>query len=486
MSHVATRLRRQYGDLPSNDSSRQSVSRPARSDKNREPVSARLRRIQGPKRKVSQEQLPGFHSYRRPATGLCAPAQEDSIDVEHRVVTNRLGGYVRGHAQLPGSVLHGALPLSSSMRLDGEAALLLSGDVALADFRPERALFFDLETTGLPRGARGGSSPDSWQRRGATGAAGTPLAFLIGALQLSSYGRVTIHQFLLRQQPDETAQLSDFSRLLGEVDYLVSFNGRSFDRNILADRLIRNRMDPERILSLPHLDLLHPSARLYRQAFGGSSLAVLERRVLGVQRPTGEVSGAEVPQRWTRYLRTGDPRLLYAVLDHNVLDLLSMVTLSGHLARALRAPGLCLAEPSMLAGAARLLMHRGQHGRAETLLRRLTSGSSHDPVVYTSLARLSEHLRKTGRHGEAMLLWERMIEEKGISDLAPWRAAAIALERRLGKPRQALDLVLEVLERIERREQRVGAGADTSDFIRRKERLERVLRRSIGKPKNAA
>ena len=47
-------------------------------------------------------------------------------------------------------------------------------------------------------------------------------------------------------------------------------------------------------------------------------------------------------------------------------------------------------------------------------------------------------------------------------------------------------VLLEVLERIERREQRVGAGADTSDFIRRKERLERVLRRSIGKPKNAA
>jgi len=372
------------------------------------------------------------------------------------------------------------------MSLNGDAALLLSGDVRLADFQPERALFFDLETTGLPRGARGGGSPETWHRRGPTAASGTPLAFLIGALQLSKSGQVRVHQFLLRQQPDESAQLSAFSRLLEGVDYLVSFNGKSFDRNILADRLIRNRMDPERILSLPHLDLLHPSARLYRQAFGGSSLGVLERRVLGVQRPAGEVSGAEVPQRWTRYLRTGDPQFLYAVLDHNVLDLLSMVTLSGHLASALRAPGLCLAEPAMLAGAARLLMQRGQSDRAEILLRRLASGSSHDPVVYTSLARLSEHLRKTGRHGEALLLWQRMMEEKGILDLTPWRAAAIALERRLGKPRKALELVNELLERIEHLDQEAGLSSESSDFSRRKERLEKVVRRIEGKPKNAA
>ncbi len=485
MSRLAARLRRH---LAAPTSPRSGVVPPpmsASQGQPREPVSERLRRIAGLRAKPSQSALPGLGNMAEGhSSALAGESREAAIAVEHNVVSNRQGAYVRGRATLDGALLHGDLPLSSALRLDGEAAVLMSGDVSLAGFRPERALFFDLETTGLPRGSCRTGEADSWKRRSRAAAAGTPLAFLIGALRISDQGVVDVHQFLLRQQPDETAQLTDFCTLLDEVDYLVSFNGRSFDRNILADRMVRNRISPERILSLPHLDLLHPSARLYRSAFGSSSLAVLERRILGVARPETEISGAEVPERWTRYLHTGDPRFLYAVLDHNALDLLSLLTLGGHLTRSLRAPGLCLAEPSMLAGAARLLMQRGQPARGEALLRRLSSGSSHDEVVYAAIANLAEHLRKSGRHGEALPLWHRMMEEKGALDPRPWRAAAIALERQLQSPQRSLELVDRFIELAD--SSMTVRASEVQDFADRRARLKRRLGRLNQEPKNAA
>jgi uncharacterized protein YprB with RNaseH-like and TPR domain len=399
------------------------------------------------------------------------------IVLEHRIAHTARGGFVRGHAQLPPRYCHGALPLSSVAALDGEAAVLLSGDPELAEFRPERALFFDLETTGLPGRGNGSGGDAAWRNHSQTRGrcAGTPLAFLIGAATVDASGAVQLHQFLLRQQPDEPAQLAAFGQLLKQVDYLVSFNGRSFDRNILADRLARNGMDPERILTLPHLDLLHPSRRLYRGAFGSASLDVIERRVLGLQRPADEVRGAEVPERWNRYLSTGDPRHLHAVLDHNVLDLLSLITLGGHLSHCVRAPGLALVEPVMLAAAARLLLRRGRPEQGESLLRRLALGSADDLVVYGALGSLAEHLRKGARHDEAVVLWRRMLGAAGADDLQPWRAAAISLERRLKQPAAALALVDELLGRLEDGE---GLGSEASlfhEFLARRERLRRKV-----------
>jgi len=409
---------------------------------------------------------------------LAARPVGQGIELEHRIAHTARGGYVRGYAQLPPGYCHGSLPLSSVAALDGEAAVLLSGDAELAEFRPERALFFDLETTGLPGGRGGPGGDHSWRHRSRKRrrCAGTPLAFLIGAAAVDASGAVQLHQFLLRQQPDEPAQLLAFSELLQQFDYLVSFNGRSFDRNILADRLARNGMDPQRILTLPHLDLLHPSRRLYRGAFGSATLDVIERRVLGLQRPVDEVRGAQVPERWNRYLSTGDSRHLHAVLDHNVLDLLSLLTLGGHLSSCVRAPSLSLVEPVMLAAAARLLLRRGRSQQGESLLQRLALGSADDLVVYGALGSLAEHLRRDSRHDEALVLWRRMLGAAGADDLQPWRAAAISLERRMKQPAEALALVDELLCLLEAGE---GLGCEASLFHEFRSRRERLRRKVL-------
>ncbi len=434
------------------------------------------------------------------AAWVGVPPQDGCLPPIHRAVRQESrGGFVYGEVQLPHAWQHGGLPLAAVAQLSGDAAVLLSGDIALADFDPSRALFFDLETTGLP----GRWDDRSHQYRAAHGrrnATGSVLAFLVGTVRIGPDGGVTLRQYLLRQQPDEPAVLDAIQAALAEVDFLVSFNGKSFDRNILADRFARNRMDSSRVLALPHLDLLHPSRRLYSQVLSRCSLGTLETHVLGLDRPDGEVSGAEVPMLWDRYLATGKPGILGPVLDHNTLDLLSLVTLGGHLADCVRRPETTLPEPQALAQAARLMLQRGDEQRGERLLRRLLSQRAlqqvvesqggdlqerpdtqpFDPVIYGASWVLAEHLRRQARHDEALPVLLSMCAAAGPFDLRPWRAAAIALERRLGQPGEALALVDRALAQCPIPDSSSEAHQDASapdhaELMRRKIRLKKRL-----------
>jgi len=358
-----------------------------------------------------------------------------------------------GELTLPPGTAHGALRLDEVLRLEGRSAVLLSGDADLAGFDPTRALFFDLETTGL----MGGSGN---------------LAFLSGGVRIDEDGVVTVHQLMIRDPSEEPAALDRLAELLADVDFLVSFNGKSFDRNVLADRFTMNRMDPDRVLELPHLDLLHPARRLFRKTHRSCSLSSLEEHRLGVFRCETEVRGAEVPERWFDFLRTGRFELVEPVIEHNVLDLLSLLTLAAHLSRCVEAPGAALPEPTALIQAARLLLERGESERAEEILKLLTRGAGDDPVVYGALGVYAEHLRKTERYDEALALWRRMIDAAGAADLEPWRAAAVALEWRLGRPDEALELVEQVLGRVG---EDPLAEPELDDLRRRRARLARKL-----------
>lgn len=334
-----------------------------------------------------------------------------------------------GRAQLAPDTRHGALSLGSAQLLDGPAAVVLTGSSELVDFDVRRALFFDLETSGL----LGGSGN---------------LAFLSGAARVLRDGSVLLHQVLIRDPTEEPAALSVLAELLADVDFLVSFNGKAFDRNVLADRFVMNRLDPSRVLELPHVDLLHPARRLFRGVFAGCGLGQLEEACLGVFRHESEIRGAEVPERWFDFLRSGRLDLLEPVIEHNVLDVLSLVTLGGHLARCVEAPGLAMPQPRALVGAGRLLLDRGEGERGEEVLRMVARGDAGDPVAYAALRLLGDHLRKTGRYEEAIRLWRRMMEASGVEDLAPWKCAAVALEHRVGRPREALALVDRVLGQL--------------------------------------
>ena len=380
-------------------------------------------------------------------------------EIERTVVRNGEGACLLGELRLPPDHRHGGVALSDALGVDGAAAMLLSGDAQLADFDPTRALFFDLETTGL----MGGSGN---------------LAFVIGGARVLADGSTRLFQLMLRAPGDEAAALVELNRELESVDCLVSFNGKSFDRNVLADRFTMNRMDPDPVLEMPHLDLLHPARRLFRGTLPRCNLASLEESRLGVYRDElEEISGADVPERWFRYLREGRDELLQPVLDHNALDVMTLATLSADLQRCVVAPGAALPEPRALVAAARLLLDRGAPERALEVLQMVARGPDADPVVYGALAVWGEHLRRQGRHEEALPLWSRMRAGSGHADPEPWRRAAIALEWTLGRPAEALALVDGFLAGLDR-ERDAALAPEAGTMERRRDRLKRRLRQA--------
>ena len=87
-----------------------------------------------------------------------------------------------------------------------------------------------------------------------------------------------------------------------------------------------NRIEVPRIAK--HFDLLHVARRLHKPRLGRVNLKALEVDVLALDRGP-DIDGAEMGPRYSHFLRTSDEDALRPVVDHNAVDVLSMVALAG-------------------------------------------------------------------------------------------------------------------------------------------------------------
>ena len=94
-----------------------------------------------------------------------------------------------------------------------------------------------------------------------------------------------------------------------------------------------------------HLDLLHPARRLWRDRFGSTTLRQLEESVLGDAEAGApgraatvtDIPGSLIPDAYFHYLRKGDESIIAPVLEHNARDVVSLVRITDHVARAVLA-----------------------------------------------------------------------------------------------------------------------------------------------------
>ena len=174
-----------------------------------------------------------------------------------------------------------------------------------------RALFLDLETGGLA------SSP----------------VFLAGTMHWNGEDFV-LRQYFARHYGEEAALLRAVAAAAEGFEFLVTFNGKSYDAPFLAGRAVVHGLR----IPLPqrHLDLLHPARRRWKERFPDCRLTTLELQVCR-RRRSGDVPGEEVPGLYHDYVRNGDPYRLIPVFHHNMLDVITM-------AEVLSA--LCQADPS--------------------------------------------------------------------------------------------------------------------------------------------
>ena len=280
---------------------------------------------------------------------------------------------------------HGAWRLEEALDTPADELAFLARDPALADLDLRRALYLDVETTGL------------------AGGAGT-LSFLVALGGF--HGRAfTLWQGFLLGPEDERALLQEVADRIAGAGALVSFFGKSFDRHRLEDKMRLHGIAPP-FEGAAHLDLYHPLGRLYRTALPDGRLQTMERALCDVARED-DLPGSHAPEAWFDFL--GDrPHRLEDVFRHNADDVLSLVVLAAHLGRTRgerRADGGALPGPADARARALARLHH-EAGRPDEALE----------WTERALERCSEGLREL-RLRRGILLGRARRELEALADL---------------------------------------------------------------------
>lgn len=175
----------------------------------------------------------------------------------------------------------------------------------ISNIHPEKIIYLDIETCGL---------------------SAVPL-FLIGILFFRKNDFI-FQQLFARDYSEEKGVLEYLNQLIRNYELLVTFNGKSFDYPFIIDRGILNKINFDH--PLEHLDLLHESRRRWKYQLPNCKLQTLEKFICKRFR-TGDIPGAEIPQAYHDFVKTGDAWQIGDILHHNILDLLTMVEIITHM-----------------------------------------------------------------------------------------------------------------------------------------------------------
>jgi uncharacterized protein len=174
---------------------------------------------------------------------------------------------------------------------------------------PEDLFFFDTETTGLGGGV------------------GNTI-FLLG------HGRIAGDEVIITQHflPQPGSEIPLYHSFLNTVDYntLVTYNGKAFDWPQVKTRHTLIKEHVPKLPAFGHFDLYHGSRRLFKHKMESVKLTNVERQVLEFER-VDDVPGYLAPMIYFDFIERRDPEGILKVMEHNELDILSLITLYTHL-----------------------------------------------------------------------------------------------------------------------------------------------------------
>jgi uncharacterized protein YprB with RNaseH-like and TPR domain len=282
--------------------------------------------------------------------------------------------------------------------VSGQAVHIVAGvevEARAASCKPRaatRTVFIDLETTGL------------------SGGAGT-VAFLVGCGYFD-LGAFQVRQFLLTSYSAERALLAAAAEFFEGADLIVTYNGKTFDVPVMETRWMFHRLAMP-LDGVPHFDMLHSARRLWRGRAdsamdeGGCRLATLERLLFDVVR-VGDVPGFEIPSRFFRFLRSGDPRPLEPVLEHNRLDLVSLAAVTARAARLVADGHDACRDDAEAVALGKIFERAGQAGRGEACYRRAAESTCVE-VRAEALYRIGLRCRRDRRFADAAVAWRELL-----------------------------------------------------------------------------
>ena len=358
---------------------------------------------------VKADQKPGRELTYEPDTGGYEAGVEPTRVGEilgGRPVKTRFGECLVIDRRYESTRRHGEVLIEDCELTTGDSLKVLDPSL-LVETGLGRTVFIDLETTGL------------------SGGAGT-VAFLVGC-GFFDIGAFQVRQFLLTSFNGERALLDAVGQFFEDADLIVTYNGKTFDVPVMETRWLFHRMEMP-LDGVPHFDALHaarrlwkgrpedPSASLRAGAVGeGCRLTTLERALFDVRR-IGDVPGFEIPSRFFRFLRSGDPRPLEPVLEHNRLDLVSLAAVTARAARLVDdGPDGCPDSAQALA-LGRVYERAGSRERAEACYRRAANADA-AAIRAEGLYRLGLTLRRDRRFVEAADVWRALLAATGLPSL---------------------------------------------------------------------
>jgi len=325
----------------------------------------------------------------------------------------------------------------------------LGEDIAITD-----CLFVDCETTGL------------------SGGAGT-VSFLTAVGQLTEEG-FCVEQFFLPDLADEAGKLDAVAERFSRAKALVTYNGSAFDLPLLEGRFNFWRIDTG-FRELPHLDLLWPTRAVFKPRIGECTLSNVEARLLKFAR-IEDLPGAEVPEVYFQYLREGYSPRLYAVLEHNRLDVVSLFVYAHWLMGQTHPERPALADPDDLFALARYWYRKRRFDSAATALDAAELrilGSSQQAHLAELRGRI---LKRARRYDDAHAHWEK-VARNDPNRIEAAEELAKHLEHRRRDLNGALAVVDRALDRLRIREALNGASVDAERqrLLHRRARLVRRL-----------
>jgi hypothetical protein len=312
---------------------------------------------------------------------------------------------------------------------------------------PGSVAYVDTETTGL------------------SGGAGTYVFAAAIARPIECGLRVA--QVFLPQPGMEAAFLHALQAEIEPADAIATFNGSSFDLPVLRTRWVMARM-PGELACPPHVDLLTLVRALYRHRLESCNLRSVEERLLGYERDD-PIAGALVPDAYFDYLRHDMHPLLEAALEHNRLDVISLVHLHSRLLARLRGGDAGMDAADWLA----LGRHRFRRGARADGWRALRNAAAYARGEASATAGLliSRRLVRRGsiEAADRLLDWleSHATEDMRVSiaraRLLEWRkrdplAALVVVEGAQRRMPEAADMLEPRLARL-RRKARKRAGA---------------------------
>ncbi len=312
---------------------------------------------------------------------------------------------------------------------------------------PGNVAYMDTETTGL------------------SGGSGTYVFAAAVARPIDCGLRVA--QVFLPQPGMEPAFLHALREELAAADTIATFNGASFDLPVLRTRWVMARM-PGELSDAAHVDLLTLVRALYRHRLESCTLRMVEERVLGYERDD-PLPSALVPDAYFDYLRAGSRDFLEAALEHNRLDVISLVHLHSRLLLRLNGGETGMDAADWLA-LGRHRFRRGAKADGWRALRNATSFAKGDASATAGLL-ISKRLLRRGSIAAAdrLLGW---LEASVTEDIRLSEARARLLEWRRRDASSALSVVDAALRRM---------PDQAPDLEHRRERLRRKLASGDGR-----